>query len=185
MPTQPIGRFAIAILCFFGVCPAIVSAQNFKIQPLHVASGTVLDFHLETLLRPASGDPLAALPEGTLLQVRMLDSIDSRANYDGDVFHGLLVSSVTSGNKVLIQAGAAVQGMLVLLRSQKHPGGFRYELLLTGITDLGETYALTASLAPSLSDTGAHPRTGSVPASRASPAGTGRAPSEHSPKTIH
>jgi hypothetical protein len=39
-----------------------------------------------------------------------------------------------------------------LLRSRSHPEGFRYELLITSLTDHGKSYILTASLNPSLAD---------------------------------
>jgi hypothetical protein len=45
-----------------------------------------------------------------------------------------------------------VRGILALLRSRSHPDGFRYELLITRLTDHGKSYVLTASLKPSLAD---------------------------------
>jgi hypothetical protein len=43
----------------------------------------------------------------------------------------------------------------VLLRSRNHPEGFRYELLVTSLTDHEKTYDVTASLNPSFFDAGA------------------------------
>lgn len=156
MISQPMRQISVAFLCFLAFPAIVVRAQNPTLQPLRVASGTVLDFHLQTLLKPSSGDPLLALPEGTILRVRLLDSVDSHVNRDGDAFRGTVMSPVTSGNKIVIQAGAAVRGLLALLRSGKHPQGFRYELLITRITYRGKTYALTASLDPFLFDNSAH-----------------------------
>lgn len=182
MIPQPIGRFAVAILCFFGLCAAVARAQNSTLQPLRVTSGAVLEFHLQTLLKPASGDPLAALPEGTIIRVRLLDSVDSHVNRDGDTFRGAVVSPVSLGSKIVIQTGAAVQGLLALLRSRSHPEGFRYELLITRITDRGKTYPLTASLDPSLFDNSAHhvshPVTPSNPNSPGGVGTHGKVPSE-------
>lgn len=159
-------RIAVALLCFLGISAGVARAQSSSLQPLRVASGAVLDFHLQTLLRPASGDPLLVLPEGTILRVRLLDSVDSHVNRDGDTFRGTVVSPVSSGTKIIIQAGAAVRGLLALLRSRKHPQGFRYELLITGIMDFGKTYSVTASLDPTLFDSGLHHSTNVVPASK-------------------
>jgi hypothetical protein len=50
-----------------------------------------------------------------------------------------------------------VRGLLVLLRSKNHPDGFRYELLLTQITDGAKSYPLTASLNSSFFDSSAQP----------------------------
>jgi hypothetical protein len=117
---------------------------------------------------------LDALPKGTLLRVKMLDSIDSRVNPDGTEFHGSVVSALASEGNVVIHRESEVQGILVLLRSRSHPEGFRYELLITGLNDHGKSYALTASLNPSLSDSSAS-ATGSKPATKDSPkpAGSG------------
>jgi hypothetical protein len=59
--------------------------------------------------------------------------------------------------EVIVRSEAEVRGLLVLLRSRSHPDGFRYELLVTGITDRGKSYDLTASLNPSFLDPGAQP----------------------------
>jgi len=41
------------------------------------------------------------------------------------------------GDGVVIHSEAEVRGLLVLLRSKNHPNGFRYELLLTELSDQG------------------------------------------------
>jgi hypothetical protein len=45
------------------------------------------------------------------------------------------------------------------LRSKTHPDGFRYEVLVTGVTDHGKSYDLTASLNPSFADVPTPPPT--------------------------
>ena len=52
----------------------------------------------------------------------------------------------------IVHAGSEVQVLLVLLRSKNHPDGFRYELLVTSVTDQGKAYAMTASLNPSFAE---------------------------------
>jgi len=136
-------------------------------EPIRVAAGTVLTFHLQTRLKPAEGDVLAQLPRGTLLQVKMLDSIDSRTNEDGAEFRGSIVSAVVSGEQVVVNRDAEVQVLLVILRSKSHPEGFRNELLITGLVDHGKSHSLTASLNASFFDAApAQPASSSKPQSQ-------------------
>ena len=138
-----------------GITFAFASAaygQAFRIEPVHVTAGTILTFYLHARLNPTSGDSVDGLPKGTLLRVKMLDSIDSAVNRDGTEFHGEVMSGLTSSGEVVIHSGSEVRGILALLRSRSHPEGFRYELLITGLTDHGKSYVLTASLNPSLAD---------------------------------
>lgn len=148
-------RIALVAL-FFGSAFASVAqgqtSQTSGIVPVHVAAGTVLTFYLHARLNPTSSESLDGLPKGTLLRVKMLDSIDSAVNADGTEFHGTVVSGLTSSGELAIHPNSEVRGIMALLRSRSHPEGFRYELLITGLTDQGKSYALTASLAPSLAD---------------------------------
>lgn len=145
-------RFIVAVSCLVGFFASAALGQTFRPQPIHAPAGSVLTFYLQTRLRPASGDAMNALPAGAMLRVKLLDSVDSGVNHDGDEFRGEVVSSLLSRSGVLIDSGADVRGLFVLLRSKSHPEGFRYELLITDITDRGKSYALTASLDPSLYD---------------------------------
>jgi hypothetical protein len=145
-----VGVFAIS-------SPAQVSSST--IEPIRVAAGTVLAFHLQTRLRHTEADPLDALPQGTVLHVKILSAIDSNADRDGSEFHGTVVSDLSMEDGVVIHSEAEVRGLLVLLRSKNHPDGFRYELLLTELTDHGKSYPLTASLNTSIYDAGPQPPT--------------------------
>ncbi|HKW32443.1 MAG TPA: hypothetical protein VJN92_05535 [Candidatus Acidoferrum sp.] len=148
----------IALVALFLVSGFTIVAQGqtsstaFVPVAVHATSGTVLTFYLHARLNPTSGDSLDGLPKGTLLRVKMLDSIDSAVNADGTEFHGTVVSGLTSSGELVIHSESEVKGILVLLRSRSHPEGFRYELLITSLTDQGKSYAVTASLAPSLAD---------------------------------
>jgi hypothetical protein len=149
-------RFLALVLCTVGVfaisSPAQVSSST--IEPMRIPAGSSLAFHLQTRLRHTEADPLDALPQGTVFHVKMLTSIDSNADRDGSEFHGLVVSDLSLGDSVVIHSNAEVRGLLVLLRSKNHPDGFRYELLLTELTDQGKSYPLTASLHASFLDAG-------------------------------
>lgn len=147
-------RIALVAMSIVGVFASTAHGQASSIEPVRVSAGTVLTFYLHARLNPTSGDGVDGLPKGTLLRVKMLNSVDSAVNADGTEFHGTVMSGLTSSGEVVIHSGAEVRGILALLRSRNHPEGFRYELLITDLTDHGKSYSLTASLNPSLADSG-------------------------------
>lgn len=152
-------RFILAVVCYLTVITSVAQAQSPSsgIKPIHVPAGTVLTFYLQTRLNPVGGNALDLLPKGTILSVKILNSIDSDVNRDGSEFRGLVVSPLVSRDEVVIHTDAEVRGLFALLRSRNHPDGFRYELLITGISDGGKTFQLTASLNPSFLDGGSQP----------------------------
>lgn len=147
-------RMALVALFLASAFASVAQGQASSTVPVpvRVTAGTVLTFYLHARLNPTSGDSLDGLPKGTLLRVTMLDSIDSAVNADGTEFHGTVVSGLTSSGELVIHPESEVKGILALLRSRSHPEGFRYELLITSLTDHGKSYALTASLTASLTD---------------------------------
>ena len=147
-------RPLVAVLCSASLLATSAYGQTSAVAPVRVAAGTVLKFHLQTRLKPIANDSLDSMPKGTILQVRMLDALDSASNPDGTEFHGVLVAPLVMGDEIVVPAEAEVQGLLVLLRSRTHPEGFRYELLVTRLIDRGKSYDLTASLNPSFLDPG-------------------------------
>jgi hypothetical protein len=148
-------RFGLVFLCFVCVFGGTANGQNANIPPIHAQLGTVLTFHLQTRLNPTDRNEMDVLPRGTVLRVKMLNGVDSSVDRDGSEFHGEVVDSVSAGNKVIVHPESEVRGILVLLRSKNHPEGFRYELLVTSVTDHAKTYDLTASLNPSFFDASA------------------------------
>ena len=159
-------RSFAAVLCSICLFANAANGQSPVVAAVRVTAGAVLKFHLQTRLNQTSGDALDALPKGTVLQVRMLDSIDSGTDRDGTEFHGSLAAPLVSGGQVIVRTEAEVRGLLVLLRSRSHPEGFRYELLVTGLTDRGKSHDLTASLNPSFLDPGAQPESNSKTATK-------------------
>lgn len=145
-------RLALTVVCFLSVMTAGARGQMKEIEPIHVHSGTVLTFYLQTRLNPENGNAIDLLPKGTTLNIKVMDSIDSDLTHDGAEFRGVVVSPLVSKDEVVIHAGAEVRGLFALLRSRNHPDGFRYELLITGITDGGKLFQLTASLGSSFLD---------------------------------
>jgi len=148
-------RFGVVFLCFVCVCGGTARGQNANIEPIHAQLGAVLTFHVQTRLNPTDRNEMDVLPRGTVLRVRMLNGVDSNLDRDGSEFHGEVVESVSEGTRVIVHSESEVRGMLVLLRSKNHPEGFRYELLVTSVTDHAKTYDVTASLNPSFLDAGA------------------------------
>jgi len=155
-----------AVLCSISLLASAAPAQSPDVAPIRVTAGTVLKFHLQTRLNPTAGDALDTLPKGTVLQVKMLDTVDSAADRDGTEFHGTLAAPLLLRSEVIVPSEAEVRGLLALLRSRSHPEGFRYELLLTGLTDRGKSYDLTASLNPSFLDSGDQPAPNSKPGAK-------------------
>jgi hypothetical protein len=147
-------RIALVAVCLTSAVATVAQGQASSTTPVpvRVTSGTVLTFYLHARLNPTSGDSLDGLPKGTLLRVKMLDSVDSAKDADGAEFRGTVVSGLTSSGEIVIHPKSEVRGILALLRSRSHPEGFRYELLITGLIDQGKSYALTASLNPSFTD---------------------------------
>jgi hypothetical protein len=142
--------FAVLVLCALVASAGL--AQTASLKPVHVPAGTVLTFYLQTRLNSNDANALDLLPKGTQLNVKVLEPIDSSINRDGSEFRGVVTSPVVSQDSVVIHADAEVKGLFALLRSKNHPDGFRYELLITGITDGGKSFQLTASLNPSFLD---------------------------------
>jgi len=148
-------RFGLVFLCFVCVFQGTARGQNANIEPIHAQPGAVLAFHVQTRLNPTDRNEMDVLPKGTVLRVKMLNGVDSGVDRDGSEFHGEVVESVSAGSKVIVHPESEVRGILVLLRSKNHPDGFRYELLVTSLTDHAKTYDVTASLNPSFFDAGA------------------------------
>lgn len=152
-------RSVLLFVCCVSILVPSASPQKATIEAMQVTRGTILAFHVQTRLRP-SGTSLDGLPKGTVLFVRVADPIDSGVDRDGTVFHGSIASAVTAGSETVIHSDAEVRLLLVLLRSSSRPEGFRYELLVTGLTDHGKAMEVTASLNPSLFDSPAGPHSG-------------------------
>jgi hypothetical protein len=148
-------RFGLVFLCYVCALGGTARGQNASIEPIRVRPGAVLTFHLQTRLNPIDRNEIDLLPKGTEIRVKMMNSVDSSVDRDGSEFHGEMVDSVSAGGKIIVHSESEVRGMLVLLRSKNHPEGFRYELLITSVTDHEKTYDLTASLNDSFFDAGA------------------------------
>jgi hypothetical protein len=150
---------AIAALAFTAQGQSRNSRASGNVAPLRVPAGAIVNFQLQTRMKAATAGVVDELPKGTMLRVKLLDSIDSAADRDGSAFRGLIVSSVAWGDRVVIHSDAEVRGLFALLRSASHPEGFEYQLLITGLVDRGQAYTLTAFLDPDSPDAPTEPST--------------------------
>jgi hypothetical protein len=119
-------------------------AQTPSVKPIQFISGTILTFRLQTRLKADAGDVLNDFPADATLQVKMLSSTGPAANPDGISFQGIVMLPLSVAGNVVIHPGALVNGLQILLRNKNHPEGFRYELLITGLVDQGESHTVTA-----------------------------------------
>jgi hypothetical protein len=86
---------------------------------------------------------LVTIPEGTPLSVRLVDSIDSNKNKDGDIFHATLDSPILAGGHVIVPKDADVEGEIQGLKSAGHfTGRSEIALMLTKLSFNGKSYAL-------------------------------------------
>ncbi len=172
----------IGILCVLCLWVRPLFPQSSDPTPMHFSAGEVLTFYSQSRLHPSSDNPLDALPKGTALRVKLLEGIDSTTKTDGAAFHGILeLPLADTHNATLVEEHAEVRGLFVLLRSKMHPEGFRYELLLTGISVHGKMQDLTATLNSSLSDT-TKPVPAQKPLEEANPRELGSATQSSSPR---
>ena len=80
---------------------------------------------------------------GTIITVRLIDSIDTTRNRPGDIFHASLDAPLVSGDQVVVPRGAEVIGRLVQVKSAgRISGRSEISLELTQITVAGKEYPL-------------------------------------------
>jgi hypothetical protein len=83
------------------------------------------------------------IPDGTVLQVRMIDSIDSGRNQPGDRFRATLDAPITIDDKVIVPQGANIEGRVAELKSAGHFAGKpEIALELTALSVNGHRYSL-------------------------------------------
>jgi len=106
-----------------------------------------------TAMAPASPPPAPAppppppkpltIPDGTVLQVRMIDSVDSASNQPGDRFRAALDTPISLDGKVIVPQGADVEGHVAELKGGGHfTGKPAIALELTALSVNGQRYLL-------------------------------------------
>ena len=80
---------------------------------------------------------------GTIITVRLIDSIDTSRNRPGDIFHASLDAPLVAGDRVVAAKGAEVIGRLIEVKSAgRIAGRSGLSLELTQITVGGQEYPL-------------------------------------------
>jgi len=84
------------------------------------------------------------VPSGTVISVRMIDSVDSQRNRPGEEFAASLEAPVVVGDKVVIPQGADARVRLVESRSAGHmTGSSELQLELIALNVNGNSYNVT------------------------------------------
>jgi hypothetical protein len=118
------------------VASAVVSAPVHASAPSRqrTRSGS------SAVIRPSAA-VLVTIPSSTPFSVRLVDSIDSNKNKDGDVFHATLDSPILAGGRVVIPKDADVEGEIGGLKSAGHfTGRSEIALVLTKLSFNGRSY---------------------------------------------
>lgn len=96
----------------------------------------------QTAPPPPPPKPVTIEP-GTMLSIRMIDSIDSDRNQIGDRFRATLDTPISVNDQTVLPAGADVEGRVAQLRSAGHfTGQSEIALELTSISVNGRRYNL-------------------------------------------
>jgi BON domain len=86
------------------------------------------------------------VPASTILTVRTIDSIDSKTNQAGEVFHASLDAPIVVNNEVIVPAGADAYIKLVAASSAgRFAGRNELTLELSTVTFRGKTYNVVTS----------------------------------------
>ena len=94
------------------------------------------------VIRPSAA-VLVTIPAGTPFSVRLVDSIDSNKNKDGDTFHATLDSPIVAGGRVVVPQDADVDGEIRGLKSAGHfTGRSEIALVLTKLSFNGKSYGI-------------------------------------------
>jgi hypothetical protein len=90
---------------------------------------------------PAPRPVQATVPAGTVVTVRMIDSIDSARNHPGDEFDATVNSPVVAGDRVVIPQGSNARVRLVEAKTSGHmTGRSELQIELVSLTVNGTTY---------------------------------------------
>ena len=86
------------------------------------------------------------IPSGSTMTIRMIDSVDSKVNQAGEIFHASLDAPLVSGDQVIVPKGADVYVRLVQASSAGHVSGkSELHLELVKMDFQGRSYPLTSS----------------------------------------
>jgi hypothetical protein len=101
---------------------------------------------VSTSATPLSETEQITLPYGTVLAVRLSETLSSDLNQPGDTFLASLASPIVIGDRVIVPEGASVKGKIVDARNAKRfRGKSTLVVEVTHLTYNGRTYELRSS----------------------------------------
>lgn len=93
-----------------------------------------------------SGSEAIVIPSGTVLTVRLGDTLSSKTSHVGQVFTATLATPVDKGGQIVIPAGAAASGSVVAARpAGKFKGASLLQIKLDSITINGRQHSIQTS----------------------------------------
>ena len=106
------------------------------------------------ILERLTATPLT-VPAGTVLTVRLNQSVGSRSSSTGDTFTATVAEPITVGDKVAIPKGAEVTGTVAeAVPRGKFKGAARLVLALNSVSVDGKSYPVEAALSRSMKGKG-------------------------------
>ena len=94
-----------------------------------------------SLMQRMTGASKATLPQGTLITVRLGETISTKTAKAGDSFTGTIAEPVSAGGKVVIPDGSSAEGTVADSKGMGHfKGGALLKIVLTSITVKGNNY---------------------------------------------
>ena len=126
--------------------------EDGRVERFPISDLATLIFGNQEVATPASPPSLPSdsytVPKGTVLVVRMIDSVDSDLNKPGDIFRATLEKPVTLSGRTLAPKGSAAVVQLVHVKqSGKLRGQEEIALQLRSIRVNDTTYPLTSQFA--------------------------------------
>jgi len=99
-----------------------------------------------SLMQRMTGASKATLPQGTIITVRLGETISTKTAKAGDSFTGTVAEPVSEGGKVVIPEGSSAEGTVADSKGMGHfKGGALLKIVLTSITVKGNNYQVQAS----------------------------------------
>ena len=94
-----------------------------------------------SLMQRMTGASKATLPQGTIITVRLGETISTKTAKAGDSFTGTVAEPVSEGGKVVIPEGSSAEGTVADAKGMGHfKGGALLKIVLTSITVKGNNY---------------------------------------------
>ena len=136
-------RFTIHLLALFAAL-ALVACGSKPTEEPSTGTGPTKTSEAKSpgLIERLTAKPVT-VPEGTILTVRLNQSLGSKISNAGDSFEGSLADPVSVDKKVVIPEGSEVTGTVVDAKPLgRFKGGARLEITVNSITVKGSKYSV-------------------------------------------